>query len=102
MQIHGKIIKKYKDCSIKKLERFNKALPILHRYFNDDIGRAECLTLMGYSTNNHTTMPYMIREYRKQFKVAKDYRNTVDIQAAQPQRRETYNINRQAKTLDSI
>jgi len=87
--LHGKIPQNTTNSGRKPICTFENAKPALKRYFNLEIGKAECLMLMGYAPKNHSVMPFMIKEYKKQFEVPKWFYNNIDLKNAQSKRIKT-------------
>lgn len=82
--------KEYKGGRPKAIE-FKDAEPILHRYFNLEIGSKETKELLGLSNKNKSTWYRLTSEYKQKYNISYKFRNNIDIQSFHNERSCKYN-----------
>jgi hypothetical protein len=82
-QLHGKIYRNKINFGRKKIVTYEEALPVLHQYFNLEIGHKECSEILGYSPTSHNSalMEYKKR-YRKENNVPRFFYNNIDLKVS--------------------
>lgn len=80
MKAHDKKHFKPRNAGRKQKIRYSDAEPILALYFNNEIGRQECLHRLGYSRKLHQ-LPKIFGDYKKKHNIHNFY-NNVDLVVA--------------------
>ena len=70
----------------KRKTTYEKALPILKRYFNNEIGLAEAKELLGLSPKNKSSWYEVANKYKEEYNIPKDFYNKIDLKASQEKR----------------
>lgn len=90
--IHGEAFAKARQegrVGRKKLIEYEDAKPILHKYFNLEIGLKEAKRELGLSPKSKSTWYKLADQYREEYNIPNDFRNNIDILASQDKRRQT-------------
>lgn len=69
-----------------KATTFERAEPILKKYFNLEIGTREAKKLLGISPRNNSTWSKITNQYKDKYNINKDFRNNMDLLKAQEKR----------------
>lgn len=83
---HDKAFMNNKSCGRPKAIEYENAEPILHRYFNMEIGKKETKELLGIKGNS--TWDRLIKEYKDKHNIGNFY-NRIDLKNSQVKRLET-------------
>ena len=79
---HGDAYKKAKEegrVGRTKKTTYEKALPILERYFNNEIGLRQAKKELGLAPKNKSSWYKLANRYRLENNISPYYRNTIDI-----------------------
>ena len=90
--IHGEAFAKARQegrVGRKKLIEYEDAKPILHKYFNLEIGLKEAKRELGMSVKNKSTWSRLAARYREEYNISNDFYNNIDLLASQDKRRQT-------------
>ena len=82
---HDKTKMKNRNGGRPKAIEFEQAEPILHRYYNLEIGTSETKLLLGLSENNKSTFPRLKKEYEEKHNI-KGFYNNIDLLKSQVKR----------------
>lgn len=82
---HDKTKMKNRNGGRPKAIEFEQAEPILHRYYNLEIGTRETKLLLGLSVNNKSTLPRLKKEYEEKHNI-KGFYNNIDLLKSQVKR----------------
>jgi DNA repair exonuclease SbcCD nuclease subunit len=85
-QLHGKIHRRTSENGRPKIISYEDALPTLKKYFNEEIGTKECLSVLGFSPTNHTALYEFRKRYKAEFGLPHRFYNKVDLREAAPKR----------------
>ena len=66
----------------KRKVTYEEALPVLHRYFNLEIGLKEAKEILGLTPKTHSSWYALANKYREEYNIPKNFRNNIDIQIA--------------------
>ena len=91
---HNRIYKNAKNNGRPKVIEFEDAEPILQKYFNLEIGKAETCKLLGVNPKSNSIWDRIVREYKKKHKVKKNFRNNIDIKNFHTERVRKYMENK--------
>ena len=86
---HDRKTWKAKKPGRKKLIKYEDAKPILHKYFNLEIGLKEAKYELGISDKTKSTWYKLAAQYREEYNIPNNFRNNVDILASQDKRCQT-------------
>lgn len=78
-----------------KINTFENSEHILKKYFDLEIGTKEAKKLIGISINNKSTWSELTNQYRKEYNINKDFKNTIDRQTVQKQIENTKKLKRE-------
>lgn len=82
-QLHNKIYKNTANSGCKPKASYEEALPTLERYFNMEIGRAECAISLGYSPLTHSaSISKYIKRYKKENNIPDSFYNNIDLRVS--------------------
>lgn len=88
---HNKIHRDTTKGGRPKTITFEQAEPILHRYFNLEIGKSEILELLGIK--GKSTWERLTKEYKQKYNITKFY-NPIDLKNSQTKRIESLTNNK--------
>lgn len=91
--IHGEGYKKAREegrVGRNKKTTYEDALPVLEKYFGNEIGLAEAKKMLGLSPKNKSSWYKVANRYREEHNIPKDFYNHIDIQAAKDKRRSSF------------
>ena len=94
---HNKIHRNTYNSGRPKAIEFKDAEPILHRYYNMEIGTKETKELLGLSLKNKSTFPKLKKEYEQKYNITNFY-NNIDLKNSQTKRMESLTNNKNNKS----
>ena len=69
-----------------KKTTYEDALPVLEKYFGNEIGLAEAKKMLGLSPKNKSSWYEVANRYKKEHNIPKDFHNNIDLLEAQGKR----------------
>lgn len=73
------------------LINYEEAKPVLHRYFNLEIGMKEAKKLLGMSPATKSSWYKLTKLYKEEYHISNNFRNPIDLLNAQLKRLESVN-----------
>lgn len=89
---HNRIFSDHSKAGRPKKIEYEDAEPIIKLYFDEQIGKRECMELLGLAPKNKTTWYRLTKEYRKIHNVSEEFKNNIDINAFHKRRVEKNKI----------
>lgn len=96
---HDKTMMKNKNGGRPKAIEFNEAEPILHRYYNLEIGKSETIELLGINPKSKTVWERLTKEYKVKYNISNKFYNRIDLKNSQIKRIETMRNTLNTKTM---
>lgn len=76
--VHNKIHKNTSKNGRPKVIEFEDAEKHLKRYFNLEIGKQECIKLLGINPKSKTVWERLTKEYKEKYNINR-FKNTIDV-----------------------